>query len=80
MQDEKDRFSSLLEELQGLNKMMEDFMSTEGEGMIICEYCLDNVFDDDEDIREYTDDQGSIHQFCCEECLNSWKRERSGNN
>lgn len=73
MDQRKDRFSSLLEELEGINRMMDDFLGTEAAGMIICENCLDNVYDDDEDICSCEDDDGVLHQFCCRQCMNEWK-------
>ena len=50
-----------------------DFIAAESEGMIICENCYDNVFDDDEEICRLEDSEGQIHEFCCRECMEEWK-------
>ena len=71
-----DRLGELLGQLNSINQMMDDFLA--GEGMIICENCLDNVFDDDEDIVTLTDDEGKMHQFCCRKCLEEWKLKNNG--
>ena len=68
------RLEDLLRELNTMNQMMDDFLAAEG--MIICENCLDNVFDDDEDIVSLTDDDGRIRHFCCQKCLEEWKLKK----
>lgn len=62
-----------LQDLVNLGKMFEDFIASETEGMIVCENCLDTVFDDDEAICQAEDSDGIAHIFCCKECMDEWK-------
>ena len=63
----------LLNELMGIDQMFSDFIAAETEGMIICDNCYDNVFDDDENICQCEDEEGNIRTFCCKECMKEWK-------
>ena len=42
--------AGIIKQLMGIDSMFQDFIDAETEGMIICENCYDNVFDDDENI------------------------------
>jgi len=66
-------FESLLKELDGINQMFDSFVSAETEGMIICDNCYDNVWEDDENVRTAEDAEGNLKVFCCPECLKEWK-------
>ncbi len=63
---------SVIKQLMGIDSMFQDFINAETEGMIICENCYDNVFDDDENICTLEED-GVEHRFCCRECMEEWK-------
>ena len=64
---------SIIEQLMGIESSFADFIAAESEGMIICENCYDNVFDDDENVCHFEDENGEIHDFCCKECMEEWK-------
>ena len=64
---------SIIQQLMGIDSMFQDFINAESEGMIICENCYDNVFDDDENICTLEED-GVEHRFCCSECMEEWKK------
>lgn len=64
---------SIIQQLMGIDSMFQDFINAESEGMIICENCYDNVFDDDENICTLEED-GVEHCFCCSECMEEWKK------
>ncbi len=64
---------SIIEQLSQIEASFADFIAAESEGMIICENCYDNVFDDDEEICRLEDSEGQIHEFCCRECMEEWK-------
>ena len=66
---------SVLKQLMGIDSMFQVFVDAETEGMIICENCYDNVFDDDENICTLEED-GVEHVFCCKECMEEWKSFR----
>lgn len=66
---------SIIKQLMGIESMFQDFIDAESEGMIICENCYDTAFDDDEDIRTFEDAEGVEHIFCCEECMEEWKKQ-----
>ena len=66
---------SVLKQLMGIDSMFQAFVDAETEGMIICENCYDNVFDDDENICTLEED-GVEHVFCCKECMEEWKSFR----
>ena len=53
--------------------MFDDFLAAEAEGMVICENCYDNFYDDEEGVCEYEDSEGNTHMFCSKECMNEWK-------
>ena len=64
---------SIIQQLMGIDSMFQDFINAESEGMIICENCYDNVFDDDENICTLEED-GVEHRFCCSECMEEWTK------
>lgn len=64
---------SIIQQLMGIDSMFQDFINAESGGMIICENCYDNVFDDDENICTLEED-GVEHRFCCSECMEEWKK------
>ena len=64
---------SIIQQLMGIDSMFQDFINAESEGMIICENCYDNVFDDDENICTLEEDDVE-HRFCCSECMEEWKK------
>ena len=64
---------SVIEQLAQIEASFADFIAAESEGMIICENCYDNVFDDDEEICRFEDEDGQLHEFCCKECMEEWK-------
>ena len=71
---------SIIQQLMGIDSMFQDFINAESEGMIICENCYDNVFDDDENICTLEED-GVEHRFCCSECMEErkkWKEQETG--
>ncbi len=70
-------FESLLADLSGIDQMMTDFLSSETEGLIVCENCYDTAFDDDENLASFTDNDGQTHIFCCKECMEEWKGNRT---
>ena len=65
----------IIRQLMGIDSMFQAFVDAETEGMIICENCYDNVFDDDENICTL-EEEGAEHVFCCRECMEEWKRFR----
>ena len=66
----------LLQELNSINRMMDSFIATETEGLIICDQCYDTVFDDDENICTAEDEEGNVRGFCCAQCREEWKQQK----
>ncbi len=66
----------LLQELNSINRMMDSFIATETEGLIICDQCYDTVFDDDENICTAEDEEGNVRVFCCAQCREEWKQQK----
>lgn len=71
--------ADIIKQLMSIDSMFQDFIDAETEGMIICENCYDNVFDDDENICTWEED-GVEHRFCCKECMEEWKERETGQN
>ena len=65
----------VIRQLMNIESMFQEFIDAESEGMIICENCYDNVFDDDENICTWEDEEGIEHRFCCRECMEEWKKQ-----
>lgn len=64
---------SVLKQLMEIESMFDDFLTAEAEGMVICENCYDNFYDDEEGVCRYEDSEGNVHFFCSKECMDEWK-------
>ncbi|MCI6858546.1 MAG: hypothetical protein MR867_04575 [Eubacterium sp.] len=67
--------NDMMQTLQDINAMMDSFIATEAEGMVICENCFDNMYEDEDGVCHLDDEEGISHYFCCKECMQEWEKK-----